>query len=92
MRVVYTLYENQQRQAPSAADLLRYEATCGVPTDDLPFRVLADQGSVVPNLFPGSNNLPLGVVLDRQMIVQAKGDGAVVSRLQAWVNEALGPS
>ena len=74
---------------PTGQDLLDYEAACGFPPEDLPFRVLSDRSSAIPGLFPGSNSLPMGAALDRQMIVLAKGDGATNGQLQSWVLEAL---
>ena len=74
---------------PTGQDLLDYEGTCGFAAEDLPFRVLSDRSSAIPGLFPGSNSLPMGAALDRQMIVRAKGDGASNVQLQSWVLEAL---
>jgi len=77
--VLYTLFENGNRQPPSSEDLLRWEEDARFQFGEVPFRVLGDVGRVLVN-GAGGGALPIAWVVDDQMVIEeySKGSGTTI--------------
>ncbi len=79
-----------ERESPRIPDdLLTYEAHADMAEEDLPFRVLADGGEVVPRNFPDFGSLPYAAVLDAQMIIRRHEPAANSHTIDRWVRDVL---